>query len=383
MARLVEQHTHPQHPRLYVQQRSDSRWLQAVAFVGGQKKQFSTRSQHLPTAFRLAEDWYKRQLRVVAGEEKRKDPLSIPIMEELFEQWKLELSPALRKYKQTKWGAIARFWEARRVSEINAQTFKEFYRWRRQQPKPPKNMTLHHDVVLVRQILKYAVEEQHIATVPAIPTVGRIEPNPRPWLTRKEWKHLSEVSQQRILQAKKNPRVQQQRQELDDEMVWMVNTMMRVEEMAPAKPDSTPVRFSDCRITTGADGKEILVCEVKGKRGQRTVVCRKPALDIYKSRITKGYRDPNRYIFPTHHREALTELLIAANLHADRISSFKRNFKSFRCTAISFAVLEGIDLMWIARNAGTSVAMIDAFYARRLSAEMAKDVLTQPWKEDE
>jgi hypothetical protein len=175
----------------------------------------------------------------------------------------------------------------------------------------------------------------------------------------------------------------QQRRELDDELVWMVNTMMRVEEMAPAKPNSTPVRFSDCRITKGADGKDILVCEVRGKRGQRTVVCRKPALDIYNARKGKGYRTLDRYIFPVHHREALTELLIDAGLHVDRISGFKRNFKSFRCTAISFAVLEGIDLMWIARNAGTSVAMIDAFYARRLSAEMAKDVLTQPWKEDD
>jgi hypothetical protein len=35
------------------------------------------------------------------------------------------------------------------------------------------------------------------------------------------------------------------------------------------------------------------------------------------------------------------------------------------------------------RNAGTSIVMIDQVYARRLSAEMAKDELTKPWKDDQ
>jgi len=125
-----------------------------------------------------------------------------------------------------------------------------------------------------------------------------------------------------------------------------------------------------------------LICEVKGKRGIRTVVGRKEARDIFKTYKRKGYRDVNTAMFPVHHHEALTELLKEAGLHVDPLSGFERNFKSFRCTAISFAVLQGVDLMWIARNAGTSVNMIDMFYARRLSAEMAKDQLTKAWKDD-
>lgn len=374
MAKLKEQHTHPTHSRLYIQLRDDSKWFQAVAFIDGRKRQSSTRTQHLPTAFRLAEDWYKRQLRVVAGEETRKDPLEIPIMEELFEAWKLELSGSKRKWVEMKWSAIALFWEAKRVSEITPQTFKEFYRWRRVSKQPPKNPTLHQDVVLIRQILKYAVEEQHISTIPAIPSVGGILPNPRPWLTRQEWDHLSKKSEERIRKAD-NARIRQQRVELDNQMVWMVNTMMRVDEMRA-------VRFRDCKIVKNAEGKEILLCEVKGKRGIRTVVGRTPARDIFTAHARRGYRDRDACVFPVHHREAFTELLKAAGLHTDPLSGFERNFKSLRCTAISFAVLQGIDLMWIARNAGTSIVMIDQFYARRLSAEMAKDELTKPWRDD-
>jgi hypothetical protein len=373
VAKLLEQHTHPSHPRLYVQLRDDSKWLQAVAFIDGRKRQSSTRTVHLPTAYRLAEDWYTRQLRVARGEEKRREPLSIPLMEELFLGWVTELYAKKRAWVEMKWGPVARFWEARRVSEVTTQTFKEFYRWRRQQKPAPKNPTLHQDVVLIRQILKYAVEEQHIPSICAIPSVGMIEPNPRPWLTRQEWEHLSQVSETRIKLAS-NPRLQQQRVELDNQMVWMINTMMRVDEMRA-------VRFRDCRITTNAEGHEILLCEVKGKRGIRTVVGRRSARDIFKSLSGKGYRDTNSLIFSTHHRDAFTELLKAAGLHVDGLSGFERNFKSLRCTAISFAVLQGVDLMWIARNAGTSITMIDNFYARRLSAIMAKDELTKPWKD--
>lgn len=60
MAKLIERFIHPHHPRLYLQLRSDSKFLQAVAFIGGRKQQCSTRTTHLPTALRLAEDWYKR-----------------------------------------------------------------------------------------------------------------------------------------------------------------------------------------------------------------------------------------------------------------------------------------------------------------------------------
>jgi len=43
-----------------------------------------------------------------------------------------------------------------------------------------------------------------------------------------------------------------------------------------------------------------------------------------------------------------------------------------RATAMCFRLLDerNLNVLMIAPNAGTSVAMIDAFYARRLSAEM-------------
>jgi hypothetical protein len=368
MARQIEKHTHPVHKRLYIILRSDSKWFQARASVGKRRQQASLNTQHLPTAFRLAEDWYRRALRVAAGEESRKDPLDIPIMEELFERWKLELEGKRREWVEMKWGPIARFWEAKPVTEITALTFKEFFRWRRQQPNPPKNTTLHQDTILIRRILKYAVEEGHLPVLPPIPSVGAKPANPRPWLTETEWNELKALAERRIGEARHNPRLLKQRQELLHQMVWMVETMMRVDEMRE-------LRFRNCRVERNTQRIKILICEVQGKRGIRTSIGRRAAAVIYERRAKTA--QPEDVIFPVHHREAFTELLKAANLHVDARSGFTRNFKSLRCTAISFAVLRGTDLLWIARNAGTSVAMIDSFYARRLSAVMAKDALTE------
>jgi hypothetical protein len=133
-------------------------------------------------------------------------------------------------------------------------------------------------------------------------------------------------------------------------------------------------------VEKNAEGDEILICEVRGKRGGRTVVGRRAAAGIYQRRMKQADdSSPNALVFPVHHREALTELLKAADLHLDQRTGFERNFKSLRAAAISFAILDSDqpNLLLIARNAGTSVAMIDQFYARRLSAEMGKDLLTK------
>ena len=95
----------------------------------------------------------------------------------------------------------------------------------------------------------------------------------------------------------------------------------------------------------------------------RTVVGRAAAAKIFKQRKKNADDDPNALVFPIHYREAFTELLKAANLHIDQRTKFQRNFKSLRATAISFRILESEqpNLLMIARNAGTSVQMIDQF----------------------
>jgi hypothetical protein len=116
-----------------------------------------------------------------------------------------------------------------------------------------KNHSLHKDMMVVRQVLKHAIEEGHIAALPVIPKVGKIEANPRPWLTHAEWDRLIDLSMTRVQKAKGNPRLEGQRQDLFDFMVFMMESMMRVNELrergaSAADPQTeTPARLSAYR----------------------------------------------------------------------------------------------------------------------------------------
>ena len=60
-----------------------------------------------------------------------------------------------------------------------------------------------------------------LSSLLTLPQVGAIEPNPRPWLTRREWEHLYQVSVRRVEEASDNKRLEKQRIDLDDQMLWM------------------------------------------------------------------------------------------------------------------------------------------------------------------
>jgi hypothetical protein len=177
-------------------------------------------------------------------------------------------------------------------------------------------------------------------------------------LTAGEWDHLKTISQQRIDTAP-NERTRLRRIDTDHFMRFMVASCGRVDEILG-------LRFSDCRYRLSDDGKQtVLVCRVTGKRGTRDLVAEDDAADVISLREGK----PDDMVFAEHHRDAFRELLIAAKLRTDKFGN-ERNFKSLRATAISRLVLARKPLDFIARNAGTSITMIDLYYAKRLTAEM-------------
>ena len=361
---VLERYPHPKYPRLVLQQRSDSRFFQAVTYIDQRLRQWSTRSEHLPTAFKLAEDWDKKLVKSSLAEARQHpiDKLSAePLIADVYRAYLATLTKPRRDYIAMRFAPNADFWRSKQVSNIDAKTFREFYAWRRKRNKRLTNATIWKDVAALRCLLHHAVEEGYIERLPIIPQVGAVPTNPRPRLTPAEWRHLVEVATARIDEAK-SKRLKQERGDLLEMSYFLVLTMMRVGEMLN-------LRFSDCRIE-----KEILIAHVTGKRGARTVVAPKEAANVIKRRLKK-HPAPSARIFPTEHKRAFQALLKAAGLYRDA-AGFTRNLKSLRVTAISFRVLEpNPNLLLIARNAGTSLAMIDNFYAKRLSAEMHRDVL--------
>ncbi len=254
--------THPKHQRLFIELRPKrSRFFQARTYLDGKLHQTSLKTDHLPTAQRLGEDWYKKKLRASVSEGNR-HPLSKlaldPTMAELCASYKSELPKSKQTYLAMKWGPIAQFWRTIDVAEVTTPKLKEFVKWRRRhrtkEGEPVKAHTIHKDLIAVRQILKYAIEEGHITQLPLFPKAGQIESNPRLWLTPAEWSTLKEVSRLRIQDAKTKT-VRHYRQELDDEMRWFVASMMRISDViASDNPPAPGLRFRDCRIVKNAKG---------------------------------------------------------------------------------------------------------------------------------
>lgn len=378
MASVLERHPHPKYPRLSIQLRSDSKFYQTVTYIDGKLRQASTKAANLPTAIKIGEVWYRKLLRASANEARRHplDKLGTdPTVGEVFSRYLATLPQSKKDYANMKWSTIADFWRTIEVADVTPQTFRDFFAWRRRRKTPQgtriKNHSLHKDVMVIRQVLTHAIEDGHLTHLPHIPKVGKIEANPRPWLTPDEWQHLSDVSAQRIADSIDNLRLHDQRLELHDFMIFMVSTGCRVGE-------ALAVRFKDCRIVAQKDKRNRLLVSLTGKRGTRTSVSTHEAAKVVKDRANarRLTLESPELVFPVHHRDAFRELLIAANLRTDD-AGFPRNLKSLRATGISFRLLEpNPNLLAIARNVGTSLAMIDNFYAKRLTAEMHQDSLS-------
>lgn len=366
---MAEEHKHPEFPRLTLVRRDSSRFYHARIYLDGKLKQCSLKTPDVKLALRLGADWYKRELRASVSFGKQhpiKRLTTDPVLGELFASYRATLLEKQRIEATKRWGPIQHFWRTLKLTEITSGTFDQFYRWR----KTVKTHTLHKDICCVRQVLKYAEMKTDVGFVlPRIPKHGKIESNPRPWLSKVEWEHLRGVAEKRIAAVHRNAKLSRQRYDAWEFAAFMVASMCRVEELQF-------LRFHHCSIEE-VEKRKILRCEFKGKTGMRVAYAAPEAVTIYSARLKRVGEDTTQLVFPAHHRDAFREMLKAANLYEDHFGN-RRNYKALRATAIALAILRPNPptLFQIARNAGTSVAVIDAFYSKRLTAEAGKDVLT-------
>lgn len=367
MPKQLEHFAHPKYSRLVLFRHDKSPFFNARIYLDGALKQSSLKTSDPKLAKKLAETWYVDQLRL-SREHPPEDDSRLsdnPLLLDLFRSYRTTLrSERARAEADKRWGPIQHFWRALKLKAIGSATFEDFYRWRAK----VKPHTLHKDICLLRQVLKWAELNIRDFALPRIPKHDRIRTNPRPWLTHKEWQTLCETMVAEIDGAK-NRRTRQQRQDASDFARFMVASMCRVEELQT-------LRFRDCKVEPIPDrpNKPVLRCEFTGKTGSRTAFASRDAVIIYERRFAD---DADALIFPHHPRDAFRHMLEEAHLYVDSFGD-TRNYKSLRATAISFAILQPTPptLLQIARNAGTSVEVIDKYYAKRLTAEHGKAVLT-------
>jgi hypothetical protein len=210
---------------------------------------------------------------------------------------------------------------------------------------------------------------------------------PEYWALVKASKQLADLEGQVVLTHRDTSAGAFKRREtVPVEMRWLIRFMVN----AFIRPvDIKLIQHKQIEVITGPSSYlRLNLPETKRHRGQ--VVTMRAANGVYQRlrqyQESRSYGKPNDYLFlpEVKDREGAMQLLTThfrkilekAGLRTGQYGQL-RSLYSLRHTAITFRLLygNGIDLLTLARNARTSVEMIERFYASNLTAEMNIEML--------
>lgn len=241
----------------------------------------------------------------------------------------------------------------------------------------------------VRLVFKFALINELVDRIPPFPKV-RLNSQPRGRFTVSEYETLLRTAK-RLARLQEEPKPATHRNRaggiftktasVPKEMAWaigfMVNSFLRPTDLKYIQHKHVET------IRTNHLYLRLTIPETKRHKTQ--IVTLRPAVRIYQS-LTRhaksiGRANPDDYLFlpDVADRDAaavvlsqnFNKILVGTGLKTGELGQ-TRSLYSLRHTAIMFRLLygKGIDLLTLARNARTSVQMIEEFYASNLTAEM-------------
>ena len=236
----------------------------------------------------------------------------------------------------------------------------------------------------LKTIFKHAQRMDVITSLPAFPTM-RVMDKPRPWFSFSEYQRLLNMCRARI--GEKYEKVGSQGEqlrtiEITQELYELINFMK-----------STFIRPTDIKvlkhkhITIVRRDEHYLRLEHPPTKGHSSPVVSMPfAVEVYERIVARqkkeGFGKPDDYVFQPQHKDNRDYAMRTLQRQFDqllRVAGLKTNSKgesrslySLRHSAIMMRLVgaEGLDLLTLARNARTSVEILDRFYAKHLTAEM-------------
>jgi len=215
-------------------------------------------------------------------------------------------------------------------------------------------------------ILKFAAERRIIGAAPPMPRL-RLKDNPRPCFQDWEIRELCLTAGvlKRWAIEKEDHSAAAEWQEIEDFVIFMLATFLRAGEWKE-------LRQRHCRVIHG-DFPYLEVVVPNGKTHKRKVVSMPEAIPVFERIVERDGYDPEHYLFKDRYanRETAKErmddsfkaLLKECHSEFDEFGN-KRTIYSLRHTALMLRLLNGdnVDLLMLARNAGTSVDQLERFY---------------------
>lgn len=253
--------------------------------------------------------------------------------------------------------------------------------------------TMSQYLVVVRKLLRLAVRHKLLREMPEMPKV-RVVHRPRAMLTIAEYRAVVRASQRLVHQCLPAPQiklqgrarerfwVQTRHLTLPRDMAWairfMVNSFIRPGDLRHLKHKHVQV----CR----GEHLYLRLTLPETKRHDAPMVTLRPAVQVYEAALAQaraqGMGGPEDYVFLPGEKDRNYALAVLgfwfkwvmreAGVATEDTWERPRTLYCLRHTAIMFRLLygQGIDMLTLARNARTSVQMIERFYASALAGEM-------------
>ena len=249
--------------------------------------------------------------------------------------------------------------------------------------------TIAQYLVLLRKVVMHGVHIGVLAEAPLFPKV-KVRSQPRGSFTVGEYRTL--VATARALRHQSHPKLDElaagerfwiarELMTMTEEMPWlirwMVNTFVRPSD----------IKFIKHKHIEVVRGKHVYLRMnlPETKRHSQAMVSLRPAVRVYEClqahRQAHGFGGADDYLFMPHlknreHALAVLNFLFQWVLKSTGLEKGPlgqtRTLYCLRHTAITLRLLygQGIDMLTLARNARTSVNMVERFYASALSGEM-------------
>jgi len=236
----------------------------------------------------------------------------------------------------------------------------------------------------ISKTLKMAMRSDQLDKLPLFPTVS-LKQDVRGWFTMEEYVKLRNSVRDLVYSTEpEDVKLRKVRgTKIDMEMryfiIFMVNTFLRPSDVKPLQNKHIEV------VRDRERNRYLRINTPSSKTSNTPIISMAVAVDVYRRlreyQSDKGFGHQDDFVFLPQYSDrsfALEMLRRQFNVvmeyagMKETAAGQNRTIYSLRHTAIMLRLIKGnnVDLLTLARNARTSVEMIDRFYARHLTAEM-------------
>lgn len=230
----------------------------------------------------------------------------------------------------------------------------------------------------IKKVFTVALESDVITTIPTMPKLDKVEDKPRASFTPDEYKKFFDTMTKCF------------GKQVEGETISKHHAIMfgflKYSFLRPVESELFALKFKDVVVKKNPDHLQI---KVKGKTGYRTISTMPMAVKMFEwVRDNSGLNSPDDFVFMPHVENRQTAIRKSgkifgyvadiADLKEDEFGN-KRSVYSFRHHCIQSRIIESrgtVNLLTLAKMCGTSLEVIDRFYARNmpLTDEMIKNL---------